>query len=131
MWAGRPEVGVARVDQAILRRLTAARIHGAVRKQKCGAGQGGGAWSPRFPWRARREQVAESTLYPQQLKKLMFTHLTKALFSCHLINPINIKKTSHRIFRHMHVVLNEVYLQKFLYGWTVNRETNLMSLLNL
>jgi len=39
-------------------------------------------------------------------------------------------KTSHRMFGHMHGVLNEVYLQKFLYGWAVNRETNLMSLLN-
>ena len=39
-------------------------------------------------------------------------------------------KTSHRIFGHMHRVLNEVYLQNFLYGWAVNRETNLMSLLN-
>ena len=27
-------------------------------------------------------------------------------------------------------VLNEVYLQNFLHGWAVNRETNLMSLLN-
>ena len=41
------------------------------------------------------------------------------------------KKTSHRIFGHMHRVLNEVYLQNFLHGWVVNRETNLMSLLNL
>ena len=40
------------------------------------------------------------------------------------------KKTSHRIFGHMHGVLNEVYLQNFLYRWAVNRETNLMSLLN-
>ena len=30
----------------------------------------------------------------------------------------------------MHGVLNEVYLQKFLHGCAVNRETNLMSLLN-
>ena len=41
------------------------------------------------------------------------------------------KKTSHRIFQHMYRVLNEVYLQKILDGWTINRETNLMSLLNL
>ena len=31
---------------------------------------------------------------------------------------------------HMHGVLNKVYLLNFLYGWVVNRETNLMSLLN-
>ena len=31
------------------------------------------------------------------------------------------------MFRHMHRVLNEVYLQNFLHGWTVNRETNLIS----
>ena len=30
----------------------------------------------------------------------------------------------------MHGVLNKVYLQNFLHGWAVNRETNLMSLLN-
>ena len=40
------------------------------------------------------------------------------------------KKTSHRMFGHIHEVLNEVYLQKILHGWAVNRETNLMSLLN-
>ena len=46
------------------------------------------------------------------------------------------KKTSHRIlhhieyFDHRNGVLNEVYLQKFLHGWAVNRETNLISLLN-
>jgi len=34
------------------------------------------------------------------------------------------------MFRHMHGVINEVYLQNFLHGWAVNRETNLMSLLN-
>ena len=31
----------------------------------------------------------------------------------------------------MHKVLNEVYLQYFLHGWAVNRETNLMMLINL
>ena len=40
------------------------------------------------------------------------------------------KKTSHQMFGHMHEVLNEVHLQNFLHGWTVNREMNLMSLLN-
>ena len=34
------------------------------------------------------------------------------------------------MFRHMHEVLNKVYLQNFLHGWAVNREMNLMSLLN-
>ena len=34
------------------------------------------------------------------------------------------------MFQHMYEVLNEVYLQNFLLGWVVNRETNLMSLLN-
>ena len=42
-----------------------------------------------------------------------------------------VKKQSHRIFRHMHRVLNEVYLQIFLHRWAVNRETNLIRLLNL
>ena len=46
----------------------------------------------------------------------------------HLINPVNAKKSSHRMFRHMHGVLNEVYLQNFLHRWDVNRETNLMSI---
>ena len=50
--------------------------------------------------------------------------------SSHPINPVNVKKTSHRMFRYIHGVLNEVYLQNFLHGWTVNRETNLMSLFN-
>ena len=35
------------------------------------------------------------------------------------------------IFRHMYGVLNEVYLQIFFHGWVVNHETNLMSQLNL
>jgi len=34
------------------------------------------------------------------------------------------------MFRHIHKVLNEVYLQNFLHGWVVNREMNLMSLLS-
>ena len=44
--------------------------------------------------------------------------------------PCKSKKKSHQIFRYMYGVLNEVYLQNFLHGWAVNRETNLMSLLN-
>ena len=40
------------------------------------------------------------------------------------------KKNSHRMFRHMYGVLNEIYLQNFLHGWAVNRETNLISLPN-
>ena len=54
----------------------------------------------------------------------------RALFSSHPINPVNTKKPLHRMFRHMYGVLNEVYLQNFLHGWAVNRETNLTSLLN-
>ena len=57
-------------------------------------------------------------------------HLFRPFSSSHPINPVNAKKPSHRIFRHMHGVLNEDYLQNFLHRWTVNRETNLMSLLN-
>ena len=41
-----------------------------------------------------------------------------------------IPKISHGMFGHMHGVLNEVYLQNFLHRWAVNREMNLMSLLN-
>ena len=51
-------------------------------------------------------------------------------FQCIRQNFYN-KKTSHQMFRHMHGVLNEIYLQNFLHEWAVNRETNLMSLLNL
>ena len=35
------------------------------------------------------------------------------MFSSH---PVNEKKISHRMFRHMYGVLNEVYLQNFLHG---------------
>ena len=61
---------------------------------------------------------------------LRFAQMALALFISDPVNPVNAKKKSHRMFRHMHGVLNEVYLQNFLYGWAVNRETNLMSLLN-
>ena len=33
-----------------------------------------------------------------------------ALFRSGPVNSVNTKKTSHRMFRHMHGVLNEVYL---------------------
>ena len=36
--------------------------------------------------------------------------VTKALFRSQPINPVNAKKMSHRMFGHMHGVLNEVYL---------------------
>ena len=55
---------------------------------------------------------------------------TRALFRSQPLNLVNTKKTSHRIFGHMHEVLNEVFLQFFLHGWAVNREKNLMSLFN-
>ena len=41
-----------------------------------------------------------------------------------LLNP------SNRMFGHMHRVLNKICLQNFLHKWVVNRETNLISLLN-
>ena len=50
--------------------------------------------------------------------------------SSHPINSVNAKNLSHRMFRYMHGVLNEVYLQNFLHRWVVNRETNLMMLIN-
>ena len=34
------------------------------------------------------------------------------------------------MFGYMHGALNKIYLQNFLYGWVVNREMNLMNLLN-
>ena len=39
-------------------------------------------------------------------------------------------KTSHRMFRHIYGVLNKIYLQNFLQEWVVNREMDLMNLLN-
>ena len=41
-----------------------------------------------------------------------------------LLNP------SNRMFGHMHRVLNKISLQNFLHRWVVNRETNLISILN-
>ena len=58
------------------------------------------------------------------------SEMNKALFRFLIVNPVNTKKTSHRMFWNMHRVLNEVYLQNFLYGLSVNRKTNLISLLN-
>jgi len=39
-------------------------------------------------------------------------HVRRFLRPClsHPINPVNIKKTSYRMFRHMYEILNEVYL---------------------
>ena len=36
---------------------------------------------------------------------------------------------THQIFRHIHGVLNKIYLQNFLHRWAINHETNLMNLL--
>ena len=58
-----------------------------------------------------------STLFPRILRP------------CLLDSKILRPKTSHWIFGHIHEVLNKIYLQNFLYGWVVNREMNLMSLL--
>ena len=60
----------------------------------------------------------------------MIVMVTKAMFRSQPINPVNAKKMSHRMFGHMHGVLNKIYLRNFLHGWVVNREMNLMSLLN-
>jgi len=34
------------------------------------------------------------------------------------------------MFGYIHEVLNKIYLQTFLHGWVVNREMNIMSILN-
>ena len=52
---------------------------------------------------------------------------TKALFSSH---PVNAKMQNFAKESYSFEVLNEVNLQNFLHRWAVNRETNLMSLLN-
>jgi len=39
-----------------------------------------------------------------------YPSIDSALFSSQPINPVNAKKSSHRMIRHMHGVLNEVYL---------------------
>ena len=56
--------------------------------------------------------------------------ISEALFRLLPVNSVNEKK-SHRMLGYMYGVLNAVYLQNFLYGWAVNRETNLMSILNI
>ena len=62
--------------------------------------------------------------------------ITLFLHYLYFLTPSNIhysyqeKKKSHQIYWHIHKVLNEVYLQNFLHGWAINRETNLMSPLN-
>jgi hypothetical protein len=52
--------------------------------------------------------------------------LNKGLFSS---APVNAKKFCAKE-SYQFEVLNEVYLQNFLHGWVVNRETNLMMLIN-
>jgi hypothetical protein len=56
LWAGLPDVGVARVEEVVLRLLVGSRIHGAGAGRDCSARRvgAGSAWSPRFLWRARR-----------------------------------------------------------------------------
>ena len=52
------------------------------------------------------------THYPSlnDSKGAKWLYYIMAMFSSHPINSVNTKKTSHRMFRHMHGVLNEVYL---------------------
>ena len=57
-------------------------------------------------------------------------HFFFALLRDCLDTKILYQKTSHQIFGHMHRVLNKIYLHIFLHRWVVNREMNLMSLLN-
>ena len=57
--------------------------------------------------------------------KLRFIRVTSCL-NPKILHP----KTLHSMFGHMHEVLNKIYLQNLLYGWVVNHEMNLMSLLN-
>ena len=61
---------------------------------------------------------------------LLCETVSLVLISSHSINSVNTKKPSNRMFRYIHRVLNEIYLQNFLHRWAVNRETNLTSLLN-
>lgn len=56
MSAGRPELGVARVEEAILRRLAAGRIHGVGQDNSVEVGRTWGPLSPRFRWRVETEQ---------------------------------------------------------------------------
>ena len=78
-------------------------------------------------WKSIRESRRVDLI---QVSCYIYYEFILALFSSHPINLVNAKKKSHRMFRHMHGVLNEVYLQNFLHRWAVNRETNLTNLLN-
>ena len=64
---------------------------------------------------------------PSRRLALLYQGGFRSGFDPKILHP----KPSNRMFGHMHRVLNKVYLQNFLYGWAVNRETNLMRLLNL
>ena len=57
-------------------------------------------------------------------------HIKQTLRLC-LDPKILHSQLSHQMFGHMYGVLNKIYLQKILHRWVVNREMNLMSLLNL
>ena len=61
---------------------------------------------------------------------------TMTLFICHIVQVLEFRvclvhfaKTCKDVNRAFEV-LNEVYLQNFLHRWVVNRETNLMMLIN-
>ena len=70
------------------------------------------------------EGIEQRTVLPRDLC------LRRCLDSLFRSQPVNSIHATHRMFEHIYGVLNKVYLQNFLHEWAVNRETNLMSLLN-